>query len=178
VDIGRVKAELREVSVELAVSIANGRDALARVTRLLADLEPQPATSLTTTVQRGPNMGVIISVDDAGAHADYGWTDDHGDPVPAPLDDAGGAFVVTLASDNPAAATLAQDPSTATRFDITEVAVGGFNVVTTIVDSLGNPGVWPAGSAPSLVGTPITDPPVAASVIAGAAGELTTTASA
>jgi hypothetical protein len=136
---------------------------VARIYHRLLE-KPVPAGMLFTI--EGEEMP--LTVDSANAVAILAFTDDHGDPVPAPA-----GTLAVAASDNTAVLTVgaavagtdAAGNATIT-FPLTEVAEGTANLSVTATDANGNPLLGPDGSTP--IATPA---PVAVTVNPGAAAD-------
>lgn len=161
----------------LAASIQTEAAEIASLT--LPFNQPGPASKLTLTIKSstGDTMPVSLSIDDTTGDASWAWDDDKGDTdAAAPLDASGAPVVVTAGSDNTAVAAVGASDQTAKTAPITPAAEGTFNVTLTVTDSTGAPAVWPTGTPGGLDGTPITAEPLAAQVVAGAAGSLVASA--
>lgn len=106
---------------------------------------PPPSTGTAVSaaiILEGATMATDLTVDSVGKKLTINWTDDRGDKAAAPA-----GVVVTYASDNPAAATVAADPADPTAADITVVAEGSGNFTATF-----------GGTALNAAGAPIADP--------------------
>lgn len=161
--------------LELAARIIRAQAEL--INRLVEHRHSRPASSILVNLKGAIPMPVAISIDDVNGTATFEWADDHGDTDALPaLSADGGPITVTLASDNPAVATLAAGPAQpGVPVPIAPVAEGTFNVTLTAVDDQSNPATFIAGPS---AGQPITAAPAAASIIAGAASQLEVRASA
>ena len=126
-----------------------------------------PARMLFTIATEG-DPAMPLTVDSANAVAILAFTDDHGDPVPAPS-----GTLAAATSDNtavltvgPAAAGTDAAGNATITFPLTEVAEGTANLSVTATDANGNPLLGPDGSTP--IATPA---PVAVTVNPGAAAD-------
>jgi hypothetical protein len=88
--------------------------------------------------------GSTITVDTTTGKASLTWEDDHGDTDAA----APAGIVAVFSSDNPAAATIANDATDALVGDIAPVAEGDTNIGVTFTDGSGNPFLLADGVTP------------------------------
>jgi hypothetical protein len=126
-----------------------------------------PATSarLVVTPTKGPAMPGQITVDTNNETATVEFLDDKGDAnALPPVAASGSPLVVTFASDNPAAATIATDATNPLQGDVTPTGEGVANLYATFAYADGS-AVFEADGV-----TPFPDPaPKAITVTAGAA---------
>lgn len=136
-------AVARSQTIQINVTVDVSADLMAILNRLAGLTPRSPAVRAVLKLGEKP-MPASISVDTTNEIVTVGFVDDHGDTDAA----APAGVVATFTSDNPAALTVAPDPTNALQGDLTPVAEGTANVGVTLANADGSPLLEADGTTP------------------------------